>query len=45
MKNAQTIIEAAWGDRANVSLKTKGNIRKAVEFALGTARLRKAARG
>ena len=34
MKNAQTIIEAAWDDRANVSLKTKGNIRKAVDFAL-----------
>ena len=34
MKNAQTIIEAAWEDRANVSLKTKGNIRKAVDFAL-----------
>jgi 2,3,4,5-tetrahydropyridine-2-carboxylate N-succinyltransferase len=35
MKNAQAIIEQAWEDRANVSLKTKGNIRKAVEFALG----------
>ena len=34
MKNAQTIIEAAWEDRANVTLKTKGNIRKAVDFAL-----------
>jgi 2,3,4,5-tetrahydropyridine-2,6-dicarboxylate N-succinyltransferase len=34
MKNAQTIIEQAWEDRTNVSLKTKGNIRKAVEFAL-----------
>lgn len=34
MKNAQQIIEQAWEDRANVSLKTKGNIRKAVEFAL-----------
>jgi 2,3,4,5-tetrahydropyridine-2,6-dicarboxylate N-succinyltransferase len=34
MKNAQSIIEAAWEDRATVSLKTKGNIRKAVEFAL-----------
>jgi 2,3,4,5-tetrahydropyridine-2,6-dicarboxylate N-succinyltransferase len=34
MKNAQAIIEQAWEDRANVSLKTKGNIRKAVDFAL-----------
>jgi 2,3,4,5-tetrahydropyridine-2,6-dicarboxylate N-succinyltransferase len=34
MKNAQSIIEQAWEDRANVSLKTKGAIRKAVEFAL-----------
>jgi 2,3,4,5-tetrahydropyridine-2-carboxylate N-succinyltransferase len=34
MKNAQAIIEQAWEDRANVTLKTKGNIRKAVEFAL-----------
>ncbi|MFT3673397.1 2,3,4,5-tetrahydropyridine-2,6-dicarboxylate N-succinyltransferase [Aestuariivirga sp.] len=34
MKNAQAIIEQAWEDRANVSLKTKGEIRKAVEFAL-----------
>ena len=34
MKNAQAIIEEAWEDRANVTLKTKGNIRKAVEFAL-----------
>ena len=34
MKNAQQIIEQAWEDRANVSLKTKGNIRKAVDFAL-----------
>ena len=35
MKSAQTIIEQAWEDRTNVSLKTKGNIRKAVDFALG----------
>ncbi len=35
MKNAQTIIEQAWEDRTNVSLKTKGSIRKAVDFALG----------
>jgi 2,3,4,5-tetrahydropyridine-2-carboxylate N-succinyltransferase len=34
MKNAQAIIEQAWEDRANVTLKTKGNIRKAVDFAL-----------
>jgi 2,3,4,5-tetrahydropyridine-2-carboxylate N-succinyltransferase len=34
MKNAQAIIEKAWEDRGNVSLKTKGDIRKAVEFAL-----------
>ena len=34
MKNAQTIIEAAWDDRANVTLKTRGDIRKAVDFAL-----------
>lgn len=35
MKNAQTIIEAAWDARDKVNLKTKGDIRKAVEFALG----------
>jgi 2,3,4,5-tetrahydropyridine-2-carboxylate N-succinyltransferase len=34
MKNAQTIIEAAWEARDKVNLKTKGDIRKAVEFAL-----------
>ncbi len=34
MKNAQSIIEKAWDDRANVTLKTKGDIRKAVEFTL-----------
>jgi 2,3,4,5-tetrahydropyridine-2,6-dicarboxylate N-succinyltransferase len=34
MKNAQEIIEKAWEDRATVSLKTKGAIRKAVDFAL-----------
>ena len=35
MKNAQNIIEAAWEGRDKVNLKTKGDIRKAVEFALG----------
>jgi 2,3,4,5-tetrahydropyridine-2,6-dicarboxylate N-succinyltransferase len=35
MKNAQSIIEDAWENRDKVSLKTVGNIRKAVEFALG----------
>ncbi|MDE2444764.1 MAG: 2,3,4,5-tetrahydropyridine-2,6-dicarboxylate N-succinyltransferase [Alphaproteobacteria bacterium] len=35
MKNAQAIIEDAWENRDKVSIKTKGNIRKAVEFALG----------
>jgi 2,3,4,5-tetrahydropyridine-2,6-dicarboxylate N-succinyltransferase len=35
MKNAITIIEGAWENRDKVNLKTKGNIRKAVEFALG----------
>ena len=35
MKNAQTIIEAAWEARDKVNLKTKGDIRKAVDFALG----------
>jgi 2,3,4,5-tetrahydropyridine-2,6-dicarboxylate N-succinyltransferase len=35
MKNAQAIIEAAWEARDKVNLKTKGDIRKAVEFALG----------
>ena len=34
MKNAQNIIEDAWENRDKVNLKTKGNIRKAVEFAL-----------
>ncbi len=34
MKTAQAIIENAWDNRADVSLKTKGDIRKAVEFAL-----------
>jgi 2,3,4,5-tetrahydropyridine-2,6-dicarboxylate N-succinyltransferase len=34
MKNAQSIIETAWEARADVSLKTKGDIRKAVDFAL-----------
>ena len=35
MKNAQNIIEAAWEGRDKVNLKTKGDTRKAVEFALG----------
>jgi 2,3,4,5-tetrahydropyridine-2-carboxylate N-succinyltransferase len=35
VKNAQSVIEQAWEDRASVSLKTKGDIRKAVEHALG----------
>jgi 2,3,4,5-tetrahydropyridine-2,6-dicarboxylate N-succinyltransferase len=35
MKNAQTIINDAWDAREKVNLKTKGNTRKAVEFALG----------
>jgi 2,3,4,5-tetrahydropyridine-2,6-dicarboxylate N-succinyltransferase len=34
MKNAQAIIEDAWDNRDKVNLKTKGNTRKAVEFAL-----------
>jgi 2,3,4,5-tetrahydropyridine-2,6-dicarboxylate N-succinyltransferase len=34
MKNAQSIIEDAWSNRDSVNLKTKGSIRKAVEFAL-----------
>ena len=34
MKNAQTIIEQAWEARDKVTLKTKGDVRKAVEFAL-----------
>jgi 2,3,4,5-tetrahydropyridine-2,6-dicarboxylate N-succinyltransferase len=34
MKNAQAIIEDAWENRDKVNLKTKGNTRKAVEFAL-----------
>jgi 2,3,4,5-tetrahydropyridine-2-carboxylate N-succinyltransferase len=34
MKSAQSIIEAAWDNRGQVNLKTKGNIRKAVDFAL-----------
>ena len=34
MKNAQSIIEAAWEGRDKVTLKTKGDTRKAVEFAL-----------
>ena len=35
MKNAISIIEDAWENRDKVNLKTKGNTRKAVEFALG----------
>jgi 2,3,4,5-tetrahydropyridine-2,6-dicarboxylate N-succinyltransferase len=34
MKNAQAIIEDVWENRDKVNLKTKGNTRKAVEFAL-----------
>ena len=34
MKNAQAIIEDVWENRDRVNLKTKGNTRKAVEFAL-----------
>ena len=34
MKNAMTIIQDAWENRDKVNLKTKGNTRKAVEFAL-----------
>jgi 2,3,4,5-tetrahydropyridine-2,6-dicarboxylate N-succinyltransferase len=34
MKNAMSIIDDAWENRDKVNLKTKGNIRKAVEFAL-----------
>jgi 2,3,4,5-tetrahydropyridine-2,6-dicarboxylate N-succinyltransferase len=35
MKNAMAIIDDAWEARDKVTLKTKGNTRKAVEFALG----------
>jgi 2,3,4,5-tetrahydropyridine-2,6-dicarboxylate N-succinyltransferase len=35
MKNAQSIVEAAWEARDKVTLKTKGPTRKAVEHALG----------
>ncbi len=35
MKNAQSNIDDAWEARDKVNLKTKGNIRKAVEYALG----------
>ncbi len=34
MKNVTAIIEDAWENRDKVNLKTKGNTRKAVEFAL-----------
>jgi 2,3,4,5-tetrahydropyridine-2-carboxylate N-succinyltransferase len=34
MNNAQAIIEQAWEDRVNVTLKTKGPTRKAVEHAM-----------
>ncbi len=34
MKNAQSIIETAWDVRDQVNLKTKGDTRKAVDFAL-----------
>jgi 2,3,4,5-tetrahydropyridine-2-carboxylate N-succinyltransferase len=44
MSNLQTIIDAAWDDRANLGLETKGEIRDAVDSALamldaGTARV------
>jgi 2,3,4,5-tetrahydropyridine-2,6-dicarboxylate N-succinyltransferase len=35
MKTAQSIVEAAWDNRDKVNLKTRGEIRKAVDFALG----------
>ncbi|MBG1232760.1 2,3,4,5-tetrahydropyridine-2,6-dicarboxylate N-succinyltransferase [Aestuariivirga litoralis] len=35
MNNAQTIIEQAWEGRDKVNLETKGDVRDAVEFALG----------
>jgi 2,3,4,5-tetrahydropyridine-2,6-dicarboxylate N-succinyltransferase len=35
MKNARSVVESAWDSRDSVNLKTKGDIRKAVEFALG----------
>ena len=47
MKNAQNIIEAAWDARDKVTFKTKGDIRKAVDFALGqldTGKLRVASK-
>ena len=34
MKNAETIVNDAWEARDKVNLKTKGNTRKAVDFAL-----------
>ena len=34
MKTAQAIIEKAWDNRETVNLKTKGDTRKAVDFAL-----------
>jgi 2,3,4,5-tetrahydropyridine-2,6-dicarboxylate N-succinyltransferase len=34
VKNAQSIIEEAWEARDKVTLKTKGNVRKAVDYAL-----------
>ena len=34
MKTAEAVIDAAWEARDKVGLKTKGDIRKAVEFAL-----------
>jgi len=44
MSSLQTIIDAAWDDRANLGLETKGEIRDAVDSALamldaGTARV------
>jgi 2,3,4,5-tetrahydropyridine-2,6-dicarboxylate N-succinyltransferase len=35
MKNARSVVESAWDNRDSVNLKSKGDTRKAVEFALG----------
>ena len=50
MKNAQGIIEQAWENRDTINLKTKGDIRRAVAFALtqldcGKARVAEKAKG
>ncbi len=34
-KQLETVIDAAWEDRANISLTTKGEVRDAVTTALG----------